>query len=72
MIQVKVQRCLSPVDGPWLIYDERKTFVAQVPSEAGGQKMNDIVDGADRAYFEAVVENDGSITLTQRIDDQPW
>lgn len=66
----KVQRPLSPIDGPWLIYNEDRSFVWQGPAP---QEIKDFYEENNLviAYFFCKIVN-GALELDEIADFQDW
>lgn len=65
---VKVQRAITPHDGPILIYNQSRTFLTTQPLTSDWLELM----GADlKAFFEIEV-HDGVIVVSKKIEMQKW
>jgi len=65
---VKIQRPISPPDGPYLLYNKDRSFMQQMPQT---QWLNDLMDKDLKRYFNATRER-GTIRILERVPDQDW
>ncbi|UQZ90217.1 hypothetical protein C4J81_13800 [Deltaproteobacteria bacterium Smac51] len=66
---VKIQRAIYPPNGPLLIYDRGREFVAQPKAS---KKVLKALGGDSKGYFEVTISQGNNIEIIRRIPDQTW
>ena len=69
---VKVQRSLWPPDASALIYDKTRKAYYETSNRKELEYVKAWLGKATRGYFRAQIENDGKLTLLEKVDDQDW
>lgn len=69
---VKIQRCLVPADGPYLVYNKDRSYYAEVPQKVVPKELRDaITDTQLKGYFDIAVDG-STFTVISRVADQSW
>jgi len=69
---VKVQRPLSPPDGPWLIYDRAEKHVDHVDARTIPKHIRDAMGCDHKAFFKGAWSSVVGWGLSQRVKEQGW
>jgi hypothetical protein len=69
---VKIQRPLAPKDAPWLIYNEDRSFEAQIHRDKVPNKVRRSTAVVPKAYWDVVVQNKIIISWGERARTQTW
>ncbi len=71
---VKVQRPIvtNDPDAPWLMYDEKREHMTQVPDRLIPTYVRDAVGKDLKAYFVGAWSSIVGWGLSERVEDQDW
>lgn len=69
---VKIQRPITPPDGPWLVYDGHRARRQLVEPADVPPHVKVAMGDAHRAYFKATWSPPGGWVFTKRVADQDW
>lgn len=74
---VKVQRPLSPPDGPWLVYDESREWMLYLPPDDVPPEVKRTMETQVKAYFEAATTHKNGmhsreIAFGKKMPTQDW
>ena len=68
---VKVQRPLTPIGAPWLVYDRSRSFITTFQPPAW---VVELVGSSAKAFFMAEFDAglDAGFRLMHRVPDEQW
>lgn len=68
---LKIQRPLFPVDAPFMVYDETRTFMREIPER---QIPHRVVESCrfGKAYWTARITGKYALEFMQQIGPQAW
>lgn len=52
------------------MYNKDRSFVAEVPMDE--EALDNLFGDSLKIYVKAIVKEDGSLEIIQRLKDQPW
>ena len=69
---VKIQRCLEPPDGPWMVYDQHRQRRQYIDPSDVPAHVKVAMGEAHKGYFRATWTPPGGWTITKKVADQNW
>ena len=68
---VKIQKPVIPWNGPFLIYDEKRTFSSQLYPNRLPRAVKKSLRKKWKAYFRAEIQGN-TLALFEEVPPQPW
>ena len=69
---VKIQKALFPPDGPTLIYDKSKTFMANTPMNELPAEIRKALKTAEKVYWNAQIKSGRRLVFHDQAEAQAW